>query len=246
MPSLRQFPFLIPKRVVFKVGDRSWHIRITWGDSFFFSNYCVCPATFSAPFTFCYTLGTGGIFENISWLMAWSSHLHHDFANLCPKSPSFCLQSHQLPPGGERCPLEPPSSLGNGRRPELPLSFLCSWCTTRHYCWARLKAGGEGSTEDEMVGWHHRFDGREFEQAPLSWWTGKPGMLQLMGSQRVRHDWVTELTCFPQNLQAASMSCNTALYTQHLPSVSPEQLKRRSLISTSKMVHLLTWAWGHP
>ena len=27
-----------------------------------------------------------------------------------------------------------------------------------------------------------------------SWWrTGKPGMLQSMGSQRVRHDWVTEL-----------------------------------------------------
>ena len=25
------------------------------------------------------------------------------------------------------------------------------------------------------------------------WWTGRPGMLQFMGSQRVRHDWVTEL-----------------------------------------------------
>ena len=25
------------------------------------------------------------------------------------------------------------------------------------------------------------------------WWTGKPGMLQFMGLQRVRHDWVTEL-----------------------------------------------------
>ena len=25
------------------------------------------------------------------------------------------------------------------------------------------------------------------------WWTGKPGVLQSMGSQRVRHDWVTEL-----------------------------------------------------
>ena len=25
------------------------------------------------------------------------------------------------------------------------------------------------------------------------WWTGKPGMLQLMGSQRVGHDWATEL-----------------------------------------------------
>ena len=26
------------------------------------------------------------------------------------------------------------------------------------------------------------------------WWTGKPGMLQSMGSQRIRHDWMTELT----------------------------------------------------
>ena len=26
------------------------------------------------------------------------------------------------------------------------------------------------------------------------WWTGKPDMLQSMGSQRVRHNWVTELT----------------------------------------------------
>ena len=25
------------------------------------------------------------------------------------------------------------------------------------------------------------------------WWTGKPGVLQSMGSQRVGHDWVTEL-----------------------------------------------------
>ena len=25
------------------------------------------------------------------------------------------------------------------------------------------------------------------------WWTGRPGVLQFMGSQRVRHDWVTEL-----------------------------------------------------
>ena len=25
------------------------------------------------------------------------------------------------------------------------------------------------------------------------WWTGRPGVLQFTGSQRVRHDWVTEL-----------------------------------------------------
>ena len=29
------------------------------------------------------------------------------------------------------------------------------------------------------------------------WWTGKPGVLQSMGSQRVRYDWVTELNWKP-------------------------------------------------
>ena len=27
------------------------------------------------------------------------------------------------------------------------------------------------------------------------WWTGKPGVLQFMGLQRVGHDWATELNC---------------------------------------------------
>ena len=30
----------------------------------------------------------------------------------------------------------------------------------------RLKASGEGATEDEMIEWHHRLDGREFELDP--------------------------------------------------------------------------------
>ena len=45
----------------------------------------------------------------------------------------------------------------------------------------------KGTTEDEMAGWHHRLDGHEFR-----WWTGRPGVLRFMGSQRVGHDWVTE------------------------------------------------------
>ena len=32
----------------------------------------------------------------------------------------------------------------------------------RPWCWKRLKAGGEGMTEDEMVGWHHQLNGHEF------------------------------------------------------------------------------------
>ena len=44
-------------------------------------------------------------------------------------------------------------------------------------------------TEDEMVGWHHRLGGHEFEQTPgVGDGTGKPGLLRFMGSQRVGHD----------------------------------------------------------
>ena len=28
-----------------------------------------------------------------------------------------------------------------------------------------MKTGGEGTIENEMVGWHHQLDGHEFEQA---------------------------------------------------------------------------------
>ena len=33
----------------------------------------------------------------------------------------------------------------------------------RLWCWEGLGTGGKGMTEGEMVGWHHRLDGREFE-----------------------------------------------------------------------------------
>ena len=53
----------------------------------------------------------------------------------------------------------------------------------------------KGTTEDEMAGWHHWLDGRESEWTRSWWWTGRPGVLQFMGSQsRTRlSDW-TELT----------------------------------------------------
>ena len=52
------------------------------------------------------------------------------------------------------------------------------------------------TTKVEMIGWHHRLDGHEFEQSSGSWWwTGKPGVLQSMESQRTGHNWLIELTC---------------------------------------------------
>ena len=74
-------------------------------------------------------------------------------------------------------------------------STLATWCVglthwKRPWCWKRLKAEEKGMTEDEMVGsptqwtWVWPSSGR--------WWrTGKPGVLQSIGSQRVGH-WVTE------------------------------------------------------
>ena len=48
-------------------------------------------------------------------------------------------------------------------------------------------------TEDEMAGWHHRLNGHEFEQTKGdSEGQGKSGVLQSMGSQRVRYDLKTE------------------------------------------------------
>ena len=63
----------------------------------------------------------------------------------------------------------------------------------RPRCWERLKAG-----EGDDRGW----DGWMASLTQWTWvwvnsgswwWTGRPGVLQSMGSQRVRHDWATEL-----------------------------------------------------
>ena len=52
----------------------------------------------------------------------------------------------------------------------------------------------KGTTEDEMIGWHHQTWWPWVWVSSRSWWwTGKPGVLQSMGSQRVRHDWATEM-----------------------------------------------------
>ena len=40
----------------------------------------------------------------------------------------------------------------------------------------------KGTTEDEMVGWHHRLNQHEFEQTLGEWRTEKPSVLQTMGS----------------------------------------------------------------
>ena len=56
--------------------------------------------------------------------------------------------------------------------------------------WGKEK---KGTTEDEMAGWHHWCDGCVWVNSGSWWWTGRPGVLWFMGSQRVGHNWATEL-----------------------------------------------------
>ena len=74
-----------------------------------------------------------------------------------------------------------------------------TWCKElthwkRPWCWERLKAGGEGDDR----GWDSWMASTTqwtwVWASSGSWWsTGKPGVLQSMGSQRVGHNWATEL-----------------------------------------------------
>ena len=60
----------------------------------------------------------------------------------------------------------------------------------------------KGTTEDEMAGWHHWLDGIwVWVNSGRWWWTGRPGVLWFMGSQRVRHDWATELNWSEDKLE---------------------------------------------
>ena len=71
---------------------------------------------------------------------------------------------------------------------------LATWCEElthwkRSWYWERLKAGGEGDDRG-WDGW--KASPTQWTRVWVSsrswWWTGKHGVLQSMGSQRVRHD----------------------------------------------------------
>ena len=61
-------------------------------------------------------------------------------------------------------------------------------------CWERLKVGGEGDDRG-WDGWMASPTRWTWVWASSGswWWTGRPGLLQSTESQRVGHDWATEL-----------------------------------------------------
>ena len=86
-----------------------------------------------------------------------------------------------------------------------------SWLIGKDWCWEGLGAGGEGDDR----GWD------DWMASPTQWmwvwvnsgswwWTGRPGVLRFMGSQKVGHDWATEL-----NWTEVFFHCSNQHLNQH-------------------------------
>ena len=72
-----------------------------------------------------------------------------------------------------------------------------SWLTGKDCDAGRDWGQEKGVTEDEMAGWHHRLDGYEFGWT-LGVGDGQGGLAcySSWGSQRVEHDWASELNWY--------------------------------------------------
>ena len=64
----------------------------------------------------------------------------------------------------------------------------------RPWCWEGVGAGGEGDDRG-WDGWMASLTRWTWVSVNSGswWWIGRPGVLGFMGSQRVRHDWATDL-----------------------------------------------------
>ena len=110
------------------------------------------------------------------------------------ESPLDCKKIQPVHPKGDQSGVVTGRTDAEAETPILWTSCeeLTHW--KRPWCWEGLGAGGEGDDR----GW----DGwmasptqctRVWVNSGSWWWTGRPGVLRFMGSQRVGHDWGTEL-----------------------------------------------------
>ena len=93
----------------------------------------------------------------------------------------------------------------------------------------------KGTTEDEMVGWHHRLDGRKFELAPgVVDGQGSLVYCSPWGSPTVRPHWATELEHKPQ------------LYGARWPEGGALTLWEEAALQARRFFSEYSWANGNP
>ena len=116
------------------------------------------------------------------------------------ESPLDCKEIQPVNPKGNQ------SWMFIGRtdaKAETPNTLATWWEELTHWkrpwCWERLQAGGKGNDRG-WDGWHHWLNWTWVWVSSGSWWwTGRPGGLQVMGSQRLS-DWTDWLTTWDARL----------------------------------------------
>ena len=104
---------------------------------------------------------------------------------------------------------------------KLKYEDLTHW--KRPWCWDGLGAGGEGDNRG-WDGWMASLTrwAWVWVNSGSWWWTRRPGVLRFMGTQRVGHDWATELNWIVEKLIMEHFSCcewvkNIFTQTNYIP-----------------------------
>jgi len=129
------------------------------------------------------------------------------------------------------------------------LSTSCKELThwKRLWCWEGLGAGGEGDDRGGN-GWMASLTGWTWVWVNSGrwWWTGRPGVLWFMGSQRVGHDWATELnwTKWDQMLWSLFFECWVLSQFFHSPlSLSSRAFSVPLCFRPLEWCHLHIWGY---
>jgi len=166
-----------------------------------------------------------------------------------PESPLDCKEIQPVYPKGD----QPWVFFGrDDAKAETPILWpphAKSWLTGKDWCWEGLGAGGEGDDR----GW----DGWMASPTRWTWvwvnsgswwWTGRPGMHRFMGSQRVGHDWATELNWTELNYPfiRTSLVAQMVKRLSTMREIRVPSLGREDTLEKEMATHSSTIAWKIP
>ena len=123
-------------------------------------------------------------------------------------------------------------------------STLATWCKElthlkRLWCWEALGAGeGDNGRWD---GWMASLTLRTWVWVDSGswWWTGGPGVLQFMGSQRIGHDWATEPSWMKKvHVQTNGSTCIISLNSYVTPHEGGPFYKWGNRFNTCQCFHI--------